>query len=181
MKVEGGRGKERMKAEVGRWKSEKKDLRDSRSSAFRLPPSALRHFLRYWLPLIAYCLFIFIQSSFESPLNLPSIVHIDKGLHIGGYGLLGFLFYRAYRSSWPSASVWRTANASLLSAGFYGMTDEIHQYFVPGRSADPWDWLADMVGAMLGVVAYHVWLYVQASRASSSIPVRLTKQAGLDK
>jgi VanZ family protein len=170
-----------MKAEGGRWKSEKKDLRDSRSSTFRLPPSALRHFLRYWLPLIAYCLLIFFMSNFKPPFDLPPIENADKVVHIGIYGLLGVLFYRAYRSCWPSASGWAMANASLLSAGFYGLTDEIHQYFVPGRSADPWDWVADTVGAMLGVVAYHLWLYVQARRASSSIPVRLTKQAGLDK
>ena len=93
---------------------------------------------------------------------------MDKVLHIGGYSLLGFLFFRAYRSSWPSASGWRTANASLLSAGFYGMTDEIHQYFVPGRSADPWDLVADMIGAMLGVMAYHAWLHLQARWAGSS-------------
>jgi VanZ family protein len=137
-------------------------------SALRPPPSVRGHFLRYWLPLIVYCLVIFFQSSFKSPLTLPSFDYIDKVLHMGGYGLLGFLFYRAYRSSWPSASGWRTANASLLSAGFYGMTDEIHQYFVPGRSADPWDWLADMVGALLGVMAYHAWLHLQARWVGSS-------------
>jgi VanZ family protein len=158
-----------MKAEVGRGKSEKKDLRDSCSSTFRLPPSTLRHFLRYWLPLIAYCLLIFFMSSFKPPLDLPPIENADKVVHMGIYGLLGILFCRAYRSRWPSASGWTMANASLLSAGFYGMTDEIHQYFVPSRSADPWDWLADMIGAMLGVAAYQAWLWVQARRVSSSI------------
>jgi VanZ family protein len=123
----------------------------------------MRNFLRYWLPLIAYCLLIFVQSSSELPVELPGVPYLDKVLHAGGYGLLGILFYRAYRSRWPSASGWTMANASLLSAAFYGMTDEIHQYFVPGRSADPWDWLADTIGAMLGVVAYHALLHLQSS------------------
>jgi VanZ family protein len=119
----------------------------------------MKRFLRYWLPLIAYCLCIFLQSSTsELPVELPAFEHADKVLHAGGYGLLGILFYRAYRSLWPNASGWSMANASLLSAAFYGLSDEIHQYFVPGRSADPWDWLADTIGAMLGVVAYHALL-----------------------
>jgi len=108
-----------------------------------------------------------LQSSSDNPVDLPPIANVDKVLHAGAYGLLGILFYRAYRSRWPSASGWTMANASLLSAAFYGLTDEIHQYFVPGRSADPWDWLADTVGAMLGVVAYHALLYLQSRRAAS--------------
>ena len=125
----------------------------------------MNHFLRYWLPLIAYCLILFLQSSSESPADLPAIEHVDKVLHAGAYGLLGILFYRAYRSRWPNASGWTMANASLLSAAFYGLTDEIHQYFVPGRSADPWDWLADTIGAMLGVVAYHAVMHYQSRKA----------------
>lgn len=127
----------------------------------------MNRFLRYWLPLIAYCLLIFLQSSSDNPVDLPPIANVDKVLHAGAYGLLGILFYRAYRSRWPSASGWTMANASLLSAAFYGLTDEIHQYFVPGRSADPWDWLADTVGAMLGVAAYHALLHLQSRRAAS--------------
>jgi len=58
--------------------------------------------------------------------------------------------------------------ASLLSAAFYGMTDEIHQYFVPGRSADPWDWLADTVGANAGgVMPIMRFLYVSARKSWS--------------
>jgi VanZ family protein len=125
----------------------------------------MSRFLRYWLPLIAYCLLIFLQSSLDNPVDLPSIAHVDKVLHAGGYGLLGILFYRAFRSRWPTASGWTLANASLLSAAFYGMSDEIHQYFVPGRSADPWDWLADTIGAMLGVVAYHALLHLQTRQS----------------
>ena len=127
----------------------------------------MNHFLRYWLPLIAYCLILFLQSSSESPADLPAIEHVDKVVHAGAYGLLGILFYRAYRSRWPNASGWTMANASLLSAAFYGLSDEIHQYFVPGRSADPWDWLADTTGAMLGVVAYHALMYYQFRKASA--------------
>jgi VanZ family protein len=125
----------------------------------------VNRFLRYWLPLIGCALFIFTMSGSEHPMDLPDFSHADKFLHAGAYGLLGILFYRAYRSRWPNASGWAMANASLVSAALYGLSDEIHQYFVPGRSADPWDWLADTIGAMLGVIAYHGLLHLQSRRA----------------
>jgi VanZ family protein len=34
---------------------------------------------------------------------------------------------------------------------FYGAIDELHQIFIPGRSADIRDWLADSTGVILGV------------------------------
>jgi VanZ family protein len=35
-------------------------------------------------------------------------------------------------------------------AAVYGIVDEIHQYFVPGRDCSPWDWVADALGAAAG-------------------------------
>jgi VanZ family protein len=139
-------------------------------------------FLRYWLPLIAYCGLIFIHSSGESAVDLPRIPGVDKVLHAGGYAVLGVLFYRAYRSRWPSASGWATANASLISAAVYGFTDELHQSFVPSRTADPWDWLADTFGALLGIAVYGVLLPLWSRRnARRSGPAQLTKRVGSDR
>jgi len=139
-------------------------------------------FLRYWLPLIAYCVFIFVQSSGESPVDLPQLPGIDKVLHAGGYGLLGVLFYRAYRSRWPNASGWATANAGLLSAAFYGFTDELHQAFVPSRTADPFDWLADTFGALLGIAAYGLFLRLWSRRSAGRCGLaQLTKRVGSDR
>jgi VanZ family protein len=39
----------------------------------------------------------------------------------------------------------------LLALGaLYGVTDEVHQGYVPGRMPDPWDWVADVVGLLIG-------------------------------
>ena len=40
--------------------------------------------------------------------------------------------------------------AAVAWAGAYGVSDEVHQAFVPGRSPDPLDWLADAFGAWVG-------------------------------
>ena len=174
-----------MKAEGGSGKAEadKKGLSDfpDNSSSSGFPPSTFRLFICYWLPLITYCLFIFYYQAFHRRSNCRIVPLRQAVAHAARTGFSAFFFIEPTARSWPTAPVWTMTNASLLSTGVYGITDEIHQYFVPGRFADPWDLLADMVGALLGVIAYHVWLYLQSRRASSSFPVRLTKQAGLDK
>jgi VanZ family protein len=96
----------------------------------------------------------------------------DKLLHAGGYGLLGLLFCRAYRSRWPAASGRFLARRAVLSAALFGLSDEIHQYFVPFRTADPWDVLADAVGAAIGVIFYYVLLSFAGPRAYRPIVSR---------
>jgi len=46
---------------------------------------------------------------------------------------------------------------SVLSGAVYAATDEFHQYFVPQRQADPFDWLVDVSGIIVGVAAMLVW------------------------
>ncbi len=43
---------------------------------------------------------------------------------------------------------------SISASTAYGISDEIHQYFVPYRTADVMDVLADMVGSVHGLLAY---------------------------
>lgn len=53
-------------------------------------------------------------------------------------------------------SKWAPAVAAALSS-VYGVTDEFHQIFTPGRSCDPMDWLVDTIAATLGaLVCYAV-------------------------
>ena len=46
--------------------------------------------------------------------------------------------------------------ASVLLTGIYGATDELHQYYVPCRSADTWDVMCDFLGGFIGVYVYQV-------------------------
>jgi VanZ family protein len=118
----------------------------------------ITYILRYWLPLIAYSAFIVIQSHYPAPKSIPDLPYFDKLLHTGGYALLGLLFCRAYRSRWPTASGRSLARWAVLSATLFGLSDEIHQSFVPYRTADAWDVLADALGGGLGVGFYFALL-----------------------
>ena len=112
------------------------------------------NFLKYWLPLIVYCAVIFIQSSFSSPDVELDRFHFDKILHVLVYAGLGILFYRAYGTLQFPLNQTVLIVLSILSAAFYGATDELHQSFVAERQADLFDLLADIIGSICGVLIY---------------------------
>ena len=91
-------------------------------------------FFRYWFPLIAYCLLIFLQSSFPSIESVPELPYIDKLLHFFAYAVLGALFLRAYKTLQIRNNLKFLIILSVLSSSLYGISDEMHQYFVPSRS-----------------------------------------------
>ena len=80
--------------------------------------------------------------------------HIDKVLHFVAYALLGALFLRAFKTTRIKNNVKLMLILSVLLSSLYGMSDEIHQYFVPYRDADLMDVLADMLGGLMGVYIY---------------------------
>lgn len=88
---------------------------------------------------------IFTASSIPSArLPAPAFSGADKLVHVAIFALLGWLVARASRRG-PAAA---------LGAGAYGALDELHQRFTPGRFMDPWDALADLVGASAGAAAW---------------------------
>ena len=121
-------------------------------------PTMPMHLLTRWLPLITYCIFIFVQSSHPAPEELPAFRFMDKMLHVAAYALLAILFYRAYQTLPIRHSLRMLALLSILSASLYGISDEIHQYFVPFREADIFDGIADIIGAICGVWVYQTWV-----------------------
>jgi VanZ family protein len=85
---------------------------------------------------------------------------MDKILHAGGYALLGFLFYRAYRRLPIGNRTFLLIFLSSISSAFYGLSDEIHQHFVVFRDADFMDVIADMIGSVIG--AGGAWVYYKS-------------------
>ena len=117
----------------------------------------LKQFTFYWLPLIIYCLAIYIQSDLPSPESIPFFQFSDKVLHFCAYAVMGILFYRAYQTLRFKDNVRKLMLLSVLSASLYGISDEIHQYFVSFRDGDILDVVANILGALCGVYLYHLW------------------------
>ncbi|MCZ6780956.1 MAG: VanZ family protein [Nitrospirae bacterium] len=112
---------------------------------------------RYWIPLAVYAGLIFYLSSLSYPEDyLPSLLEDlgDKVLHAIEYAVLGILWYRAFRHA---AGTWAAHHSLLLaiiaSVG-YGVTDELHQAFVPTREADAWDLLFDGLGSAMAALVW---------------------------
>jgi VanZ family protein len=83
----------------------------------------------------------------ESPFRLFGL---DKLAHAGEYGILGFLATNALLSLRRGIEEGDAWQGGFLLAGLWGWIDELHQYWVPGRTTDPVDLLADILGAAAG-------------------------------
>ena len=114
-------------------------------------------FMWYQLPALLWALLIYVSSSIPSE-RIPdfSIFRFDKAIHFCLYFLFSLFTYRALRYQDRFPRVARHAlSLTLLAIVAYGASDEIHQYFVPGRQADVHDLLADTLGACVLVAG--VW------------------------
>ena len=95
---------------------------------------------------------IFGVSSLSNPLPPLTTRVSDKILHLVEYSILAVLFVRALASEGLG---WRAAIlVAIVLTSLYGVSDEYHQAFVPGRLSDVRDWITDTVGAGIGAFAY---------------------------
>jgi len=117
----------------------------------------LRNFFIYWFPIFLYCLLIFLQSSRPSPRIMPVWPFMDKVLHFAAFALLGALFLRAFYTTRIRHHLILIVTLSILFSALFGISDEIHQSFVPYRTADAMDVLADTLGSAFGAGVYSLW------------------------
>ena len=88
------------------------------------------------------------RSTIPQTPSLPSEITAMAG-HLIAYAILAALVYFGLGAIFGDArrcSIW----AFGISVG-YGISDEFHQSFVPGRHASPLDVMADAIGAVLGL------------------------------
>lgn len=120
------------------------------SDAQDIAPDGRRLFaqrLSKWLPVILWMGAMFWLSGIPG-YRFPHLRFTleDKIAHACAYGAGGLLIARALPRALP---------AILLTAA-YGASDEWHQSMVRGRESDFADWVADCIGALLGVAAYRL-------------------------
>lgn len=98
---------------------------------------------------LAWMAFIFYLSS-QPHLDVPSVMEgQDKFMHFVAYAILGFFIARALGPITGTFSWQRVAVAAALTL-LYGLSDEFHQSFVPGRSPSALDLVADALGGLAG-------------------------------
>jgi VanZ family protein len=115
-----------------------------------------------WGPVLAHMACMFFLSSISYVGDMPGHLS-DKTVHFLVYGLLGFLILRALGGGSLSGMTPLRALVAVLLTGLYGVTDEIHQMFVPGRNPDVLDVVADTLGAAGAVALLSVLRYALAA------------------
>ncbi len=119
--------------------------------------SKIQIFIVYWAPVLLYCGLIVYLSSLSHPSqNFPSFFSglSDKLVHGIEYGILGILLYRALRDT---THINQSMGMAIFCATAFGISDELHQWYVPHRHADIWDVAADASGATFFIL---IWVFM---------------------
>ena len=112
-----------------------------------------RKTLFIYIPLTVHWITIFILTSIPGD-SLPEFALDDKLKHFIAYFVLSFFLtitlrvqerYKNLRNHYIKFAV--------LITMIYSTFDEIHQAFIPGRSAEVLDWIANLLGLILGIYA----------------------------
>jgi len=115
---------------------------------------------RYVLITIVLCAGLFWMSSDPSPPQPPKFFEgQDKVIHAVLYAVLAAVVSLGIRRSGGTPRFSEQFAAPILFAALYGLSDEIHQLFVPHRNFDPWDVAADALGAaaIQVVLCFFLW------------------------
>ena len=121
-------------------------------------------FMRWWGPLLAYMLVIFLVSSASRPALLRYAP--DYTWHFIGYFGMGLLAIRAFGRGLVRPASGKAAIFGALLALVYAVSDEWHQSFVPGRVASLQDVAVDALGIAAAVaVLYIYWRLARPSPA----------------
>lgn len=105
----------------------------------------------------------------------PSIPHWDKLAHFAAFVAGGWLAAKAIKTTFPSQNTRAglLTSAAILTAASFGAFDEIFQLGTPGRhGADIQDWIADLLGASLGVAIATAVTRQSALAALAVTPLR---------
>lgn len=109
----------------------------------------------------------YLSSGTLETVQLPSVS--DKIIHLVCFAGLGFFWTWWFKKKdWLHKPLKQILYVTLIVAA-YGLVDEIHQYFVPGRYASALDWLADVAGGFLGGISGFVgaWLLQKINAKNS--------------
>lgn len=126
--------------------------------------SARASWLRAWSPTLLWMALVEVGTSVP---HLPEVwpaPNVDKVEHCLAYGVMGLLIWRSLSLRHAGAGLYRCAVAAVALAAAYGAADELHQRFIPGRSCDWRDWVADLTGASLLVAAVSLVYAIRSSR-----------------
>jgi VanZ family protein len=149
------------------------------------------HFVRDWVPALAWMLLMFVGSTdvlsaehtsrFLVPflhwlnphISMATIVSIHFALrkiaHFMEYAVLAGLLWRGLRGTFSAAGKVVLAFSNFLVAATFAASDEYHQSFVPSRTASAHDVMIDWIGAFVTVLLCLMFARARARKAEARI------------
>lgn len=109
---------------------------------------------RYWiwiLPLSVAATIVWLSHQTHYPLGVTLPPPFDKVAHFLAFAPLGGFLELALRRTHPDIPIKQRLLVLFVGVTLFAASDELHQYFVPGRSCDVFDWMADTVGGGMGL------------------------------
>jgi len=107
--------------------------------------------LLVFTPLVIHWISIFVLTSLPSD-AMPQFGLYDKLKHFIAYLVLSiFLTMSLYLQSRFKNAKKEFIKYSFIITIIYSTFDELHQLFIPGRYAEILDWLANLIGIILGI------------------------------
>lgn len=103
------------------------------------------------------------QTNFSEEIGSFIYIHkvIRKLAHFTIYALLGLATYNALFVSFKK-NFWKILLGSILISFLYAISDEFHQLFIAGRSAEVLDVLLDTTGAAVGGLIIYLFTKIRA-------------------
>ncbi len=131
---------------------------------FKFEPLQTKGLIFYWGLVVLYLGLIYYFSSL-SLRNIGSpFPYSDKVVHLFEYAILAILLFRALYISLSKKYLRYTGLIVIILCFAYGVSDEFHQSFVPSRSSDIYDLLADTTGAIMGTFSCVYFLSMRNKR-----------------
>lgn len=124
-----------------------------------------------YVPLIFYWIFLFTLTTIPTD-AIPQIFYTqDKLEHLTAYFFLAILMNLTlhFQKKYSLFSKYSTLFSFVLII-LYAAVDELHQLMVPGRYCDFYDFLADSVGGILGILLIFVFIRNSNAEIHEEIP-----------
>lgn len=116
--------------------------------------------MQRWVPAFVWAAFIFILCSIPGK-DIPAadwmqMISLDKWVHAGVFAVLMIFVFHGYGQYDFARPRYYVSVILLLLAVVYGGITELYQhFFLPDRYADVYDFIANSIGAIIGLLIYH--------------------------
>lgn len=121
-----------------------------------------------YLPLVFYWIILFTLTTLPTE-SVPSVGVSDKVEHLLAYFVLSILLYLTLLFQKKSVLLKNYAMLfTLLIVFTYGVLDEVHQLMIPGRSCELLDFLADVLGGIIGIIVIKILIHFYKFQESTA-------------